>query len=412
MKILVYDHGLCIEGALKLVEDGHSVAYFTPWQKDFPEHGLIIGSGFPNLERVEKFTPALERADMLVCFDTYSTDRAMQARKAGKPVWSARGAEEYELDRIKMKQLQERVKLPTQKWEIIKGIDALLRKLMDEKFTKKWIKSTGKHRGLIETFFHENWETTRSQEGGQLMVDFGPVGEDIDFLAEDPVGDCEPGWDGLFVIDHHLEPCMVGYEDKDETYLGKVFDKTPPVFEHIVGKLTPMLFQERASSFVSYEARIDKKKDAYLIDPCFRAPHPPFACELEVFENLSNIITSVKLGASHIPTPIYQYPYAAVIEIKSTWVESHHAKLEFDPKYRHLVKLQNAYMRKGKYWALPGTFVVANCVGLGETARGAVAMAQKVASSFKCKGMYYDEASLTNILEKTVPEGERYGIKF
>lgn len=406
MKILVYDHGLALEGAIKLANDGHDVAYFTPWQKDFPEHGLIIGSGFPKVERVEKFTPALDRADMLVCFDTYSVDRAMQARRAGKRVWCAREAEEFELDRIKMKKFQEARGLPTQPWQVIKGIDALLRFLMNDKNKKVWIKSSGKHRGLIETFFHEDWERTRSQEGGQLMVDFGPVGNDIDFLVEDPVGDCEPGWDGFFAQGEHLEPAMIGYEDKDETYLGCVFDTTPEIFRRILKEMAPMLHENRASSMVSYEVRIDKKKDAYLIDPCFRAPHPPFACELEVFENFSDIITG------HEDVPLYSHRYAAAIEVKSTWVESHHAQLEFDPKYRHLVKLSNAYMRDGKYWALPGTFNVGICVGLGDTAKGAVAMAQKVASSFKCKGMYYDEASLTNLLEKTVPEGIKYGVPF
>lgn len=410
MNILVYDHGLCLEAAIKLAEDGHKVAYYTPWQKDFPEHGTIIGSGFPGVTRVDNFTRALEDCQMLACFDTYSQEREELGVAAGKLVWGARKSEQIELDRIYTKKLQERLRLPTQPWQVIKGIDKLIPFLLDPKNEKKWVKTTGLHRGLIETFYHDTWENTRSQEGGQLMVDFGPIAEDIDFLIEDPVGDCEPGWDGFFAGGEHLQCSMVGYECKDESYIGKIETERTEPFRLILGALTPRLANNETSSLVSYEVRIDKARKSYLIDPCLRAPHPPFAVELEIFENFSNVvIEGAKGNGVHVRNSSL---YGAAIEIKSSWVDSHWCRLEFEPKYRHLVKLQKACFKRDGYWALPGSFVVGTCVGLGETPKEAASMAKKVASTFKCKGMYYDEASLDNLVSKTIPEGKKYGVDF
>lgn len=409
MKILCYDHGLCTEAAIKLVQAGHEVAYFTPWAQDFPEMGIVIGRDLDGLNRVENFAMALDRSDMVVAFDTFSEDKLYQAKKAGKPYFGAGEAEKLELDRIYMKETQEKLGLPTQPWRVVKGINKLIDFLKKNK--DKWVKATGKHRGLVETFYHEEWNLTRSMKLGQLMVDFGPIGDSIDFLIEDPVGECEPGWDGFIVNGFPVWPAMMGYEDKDETYIGKVINgrkENPGQFNFILESLEPAL--RHAKTLASFEIRIDKAKKGYLIDPCLRAPHPPLACELEVFDNFADIVTEAAKGKQIASR--CNAPYSAAIEIKSSWVENHWCELSFDPKYRHLVKLQKACMVNGKYWALPGSFVVATCVGLGETPEAAGKMAKRVANTFKADGMYYDEASLDKLIKKTAPEGEAYGIKF
>lgn len=406
MKLLVHDHGLCLEGALKLVEAGHTVAYHTPWQRDFPEMDLAIGKGFKVLEKVEGFAMALARSDAVICFDTMSEDRVFQAKQAGKPVFGAGPVEKLELDRIYMKKLQERLGLPTQPWCVVKGVNALIEYL--KKHKDKFVKATGKHRGLIETFKHDEWNLTRSTKLGQLLIDFGPIGDSIDFLIEDPVGECEPGWDGLIINGKPLKCAMEGYEDKDETYIGRIVEQPSAAFATILKELEPEF--GGASTIASFEVRIDKAKKSYLIDPCLRAPHPPFACELEIFDNFAELIIDALRGKSNTIKPAAKY--AAAIEIKSSWVESHFCELSFDPKYRSMVKLQKACMVEGKYWALPGSFVIATCIGLGDTAEGAGKMAKKVADSFKAEGMYYDEASLDKLIKVTAKEGEKYGVAF
>lgn len=408
MKILVNDHGLCTEAAIKLVQAGHKVAYFVPWAADFPELNSVVGRDLDGLDRVENFSAALERCDLVACFDTFSEDREQQALKSGKLVWGARGAEKLELDRVFMKQLQEKLKLPTQPWEVITGINALVTYLKTHK--NKWIKSTGKHRGLIETFYHSTWDETRSMELGQLMVDFGPIAETTEFLIEDPVGECEPGFDGLVVAGQYLSPHIIGYEDKDETYLGHITSIFPTPLHTVTRALLPILKSYGSSSFVSFEIRIDSSQTPYLIDPCIRAPHPPLACELESFSNFADIITEGARGnAIAVKSPA---KYTAAIEIKSDWVQNHWAKLEFPERNRRWVKLQKACKVGSDYWALPGSFVVATCVGMGDTPEKAAAQAMKVASEVKVKGMYYDEASLDKLVKKTAPEGVKYGIPF
>ena len=410
MKILCYDHGLCSEAAIKLAAAGHDVAYFTPWQADFPEMNSVIGRDLDDLERVENFSAALARCDMVACFDTFSLDREQQALAAGKPVFGARESEWLEQDRVKMKKFQESAGIPTGKWQVIVGIDKLIEFLKVNK--KKFVKTTGKHRGLVETFFHEDWTSSRSMKLGQLVVDFGPIGSSIEFLIEDPVGDIEPGWDGFFCGGQHLHPFMIGYEDKDETYIGHVTTVIPLGFHKILRELTPELTKNKSSALVSYEARFDKEGKGYLIDPCIRAPHPPLACELEVFDNFADIVIGGALGKAVFPTIPSGVKYSAAIEVKSSWVENHFCELVFPQKNRRFVKLQKACKVGDKYWALPGSFVIATCVGFGSTPTEAATMAKKITSEFKAEGMFYDEASLDTLVAKTSVEGKKYGIQF
>lgn len=408
MKILVYDHGLCSEAAITLKRAGHSVAYFTPWASAFPKMDSIIGLDLDGLDRVENFSTVLERCDLVACFDTFSQDHEQQALKSGKPVWGARGAEILEQDRIHMKTLQEKLKLPTQPWTTVTGISALITYLKANK--NKWVKTTGKHRGCVETFFHTEWDETRNIELGQLIVDFGPIGDSIPFLIEDPVGECEPGWDGFVVAGEYLSPHMIGYEDKDETYIGHVTSVFPTPIHNITKNLLPLFKSYDSSSLVSFEVRIDEAHKGYLIDPCIRAPHPPLAVELETFTNFAEIITNGAKGNAIAVKSSAKY--GAAIEIKSDWVLNHWTHLDFPQANRQLIKLQKACCVNGRYWALPGSFVVATCVGTGQTMQAAADQAMKVASEFRCKGMYYDEASLQCLIDKTIPEGIEYGIPF
>jgi|SRR5882724_1621570 len=408
MKILVADNGLCLEAAITLSKAGHTVGYSTQWEADFPEHGTFIGKGFPGIERVDNFATALARSDMLVCFDTYSQSRCQLAKDVGKPCFGAKGAERLEQDRVHMKHLQEKLGLPTQKWKAITGINKLIEYLKVNKDC--WVKASGRYRGLVETFHHEEWNTTRSMKLGQLLIDFGPQANYVEFLVEDPVGECEPGWDGFNIHGIYLSPFMIGYEAKDESYIGHVTDKMPAAFKDITEKLSTLFKHENTSSLVSFESRITKDKKSYLIDPCIRAPHPPLAVELEIFTNFAKLVTEGALGKA---TPIkHTYPYGAAIEIKSSWVDTHWCELSFPAKYRPLVKLQKACMVDGKYWALPGSFVIATCVGFGDTMEEAAKTAKKVAGEFKAEGLYYDAASLDELVNKKVPEGKTYGIDF
>src|SRR5437879_1618789 len=85
---------------------GHDVAYTTPWTEAFPRSNKdYIGFGLEGLERVDSFTKALDKAEFVICPDTFSQDRVEQARKAKKKVWGAGEAERFEQDRIYMKKV-------------------------------------------------------------------------------------------------------------------------------------------------------------------------------------------------------------------------------------------------------------------------------------------------------------------
>lgn len=407
MKLLVHDHGLCSEIAVTLARAGHSVAYHTPaYSQAFPKSfAAKIGFGLEGVERVDNFWQAADRADMVICPDTFSADLVYHLKKIEKPYFGAGEAESLEHDRAEMKQIQKAVGLPVGPYKSITGIEPLIEYLKTH--DDKWIK-INQFRGDIETFHHDTWSASQAQFLGRMLIDFGANAPFIEFLVEDPIEGIEVGFDGFCIDGEYPMPCLVGYEAKDEGYVGKITDKLPPALEQVNRKLAPMFKRYQSKTIFSTEVRIAKDGKGYLIDPCVRAPHPPLAVELEAFKNFSDLIT---LKSSSVKIKDGQ-AYWAALELKSDWVEDHWTEIEFPKQIRHMVKLQQACCIENKYYALPGSFVIATVVGFGSTLKAAIGMCDGLAGTVKCRGLYYNEACLDKLMNETVPEGEKAGVEF
>lgn len=405
MKLLIYDHGLCTEIAVTLARAGHTVAYHSPaYSRAFPKSAEAkIGYGLEGVERVDNFWQAVDRADMVICPDTFSADIVYELRKRGKPYFGAGDAEVLEHDRAEMKTLQKRLGLPVGPYKVIHGIEALADYLKSH--DDVWVK-INQFRGDIETFHHETWDSSQAQFIGRMMIDFGANAPNIEFLVEQPIEGIEVGFDGFCIDGEYPMPCLVGYEAKDEGYLGATCNELPKPLSLVNEKLSKIFRQYKSKTIFSTEVRIDDSGKGYLIDPCVRAPHPPLAVELEAFQNFDKLIT---LQADKTKTGV---KYWAALELKSDWVEDHWTEVTFPAHLRQLVKLQQACRLDGHYYALPGSFVIATVIGSGSIMETAIKNCKAVAHEVDARGLYFNEACLDKLANETVPAGRKAGVSF
>ena len=322
-------------------------------------------------------------------------------------------AERLEQNRSLLKDILKAGHLPYAKYEIIKGVDSLIDFLRKPANEHVYVKIDGQFRGDNETFHHETWAKTVAGELGALLMSFGAYAAKVEFMIEWPIeSECEVGYDG-FAYDGRFTDGLIGYEAKDKSYAG-VFCKysSMPKEMQRANEVVASVFKASGTPTIySTELRITKKKTWYLIDPCVRAPHPPLAAELEHFRNFAAVVIALAKGLDHVQ-PFPTAKYSCVVEVKSDELKEHWCDVAFDPKFRHLIKLQRACRIDDVYYALPGSVIACNVVGLGDTFKAARAECIKVLDTVRVPGMEYDLDSLDILEEKIIPAGRKMGIEF
>ena len=409
MKILVYDHGLCLEAAISLAHAGHTVGYHvTPVDKHSLHNVAQMGSGFESegVNKVDDFWSAIDKVDLICCFDTYSGDLVDYLRKHNYKVFGAgSNAERLELDRWFAKNAMR--SLPTTKVERIQGVVSLIEKLEHAK--PCWVKCSGFRE--IETFRHDNWTVTQEQFIAPLLIEYG-TDPDLVFILEDDIDPAiEVGCDSLIVNgEWPVQVTPYGYEAKDSAYIGFFGATTlPNAMKRVNDVITPHLLA--ASTFVSSEVRVTPNGDGYPVDLTIRAPHPPMAAMLEALDGITTVFTSPKNGKGIW----YLKPrvnYAAVLVGTSGWSEEHRCEIKFPTKIRQWVKLMKAYKQNNKYFTLPSSSFTVLAVGIGATVDQAIKGCKGVAEQIKGRELTFDYSALDKIKDETIPKGKKCGIPF
>jgi hypothetical protein len=410
MKILVSDHGLCIEAAITLARAGHKVGYSISSTDKHSHHDIVqMGSGFEK-EGVEKvdFYTALSYADYVVCMDTYSGGEVDWLRAKGHKVWGAgQAAERLELDRWYAYSKMHDAGLPSADAEHVVGVPTLIEKLQKPGYKKRWIKCSGTRE--LETFFHEDWLATQETYIAPLLYEYG-TDPKLEFMIVTPIDPAqEVGSDSLVI--NGIRPAIqpYGYEDKDTSYIGRFNSKVLP---DCLAKINKVIDKEltNAISFVSTEARVTPDKKGYPIDLTIRAAHPPLAAMLECIVNISDIITRGSKG--YIENILPNANYAAVLCGSSGWAEEHRMEIRFPERYRRYVKLAKAWKNGDIYYTIPSKNFPVQVVGLGETPRAAANDCMKHAKEVKGKELSFDWSSFDRMIDETIPEGKKHGIEF
>jgi len=411
MKILLSDHGLCLELAITLARSGHDVGYYvTPVDKHSLHSIHQMGSGFEDegVERVYNFHSALDLSDVVVFPDTHNGDEVDWLRRRGYDVFGAgETAEQLELDRWWAK--QQMFTLPHNAATRVVGVENLMHKLRQRGKDECYIKCSGFRE--IETFKHETWETTLEQFIAPLLTEYGndPT---LEFIIETPIDPAvEVGSDSL--CNHGNWPVVkpYGYEAKDSAYLGKFnSSQLPNVLEDVNVCITPHLAS--ATTFVSTEVRVTPSGMGYPVDLTIRAPHPPMAAMLEALNNLSDFIIFAAKGINKVVELSPRCAYAAVLVGTSGWADDHRMELVFEDKLRPYVKLFKSYKVGSSYYVLPSSSFACCVVGLGNTVDQAVKGCKMTADGVKGRELSFDFSSLDTIVSETIPQGKKCGINF
>lgn len=409
--VLIFDHGLQTELAVRLARDFGEVKYYVPWEAAFPKSSLsIIGDGLEGVKRVSSFWDNVDDADLIVFPDTYLGDKAEYLVKHGKRVFGPCRSEILENNRWKTKQLMKKVGLPLQHCVKIKGFESLIEYL---KKHDNVVVKLNTFRGDCETFIHDTYDTTQAQYLGDLLNKVGAKADILEFVIEDKIEGIEPGYDGFVVDGNYSNIAMWGYEKKGTGYIGKI-DKNnnlPPSMKLINDKLAPALKAGHGRTFMSTELIVTKDQNGYLIDPTIRVAMPCVgAIQLEIFNNISEFIWFASGGK--IIDLKANAKYGVGISIDSDWAEKHWTEIGFEQKYRQWIKLRMACRLNGKYYALPGFTSVCSVIGTGNDIPKIINGIKKIAETLKIKESTYTISGLEDIYNKTIPEGRRFGLEF
>jgi len=460
--VLVYDFGLFTELAVALLRTFGKVLYYVPWQSDFPSSiNQKIGMDFDGLIRIQDFWHNVDKADIIVSFDTYCGDLISYLRKKGYRVWGAGEAEVMELERWNMRVQQKKIGLPTQATLRLKSLEDLvtyfkgiknevkemvgrtdtgmedsiymrLRKKYDgfsEEYyvggdriklaeelingaKDKFVKAN--MRGDIESFYVPDYDNALSKLN-HLAEQFGHRADskEIEFIIEDRKEGVEPGFDGIQINGEYLSPTMYGYERKGQGYIGRIcdYEELPEPIKLLNGGLSKILKQYAPTmSFFSNEFMVGKDKKPYLIDPTVRNPAPVgSAIYCELIENLGEIIWYGSQGIRL--KPVMRYKYVAGVCFDSEWADSHELEVEFPSDMRKWVKFRKAYRKGNKYYAIPGFTSICSVIALGNSIDEVINIVKQRADKIKAYELQIDTGGLEKVKQE-IEMGKKFGISF
>jgi len=337
--VTVVDNGLFVDIALRIAPAFKKVYFWSPWQSAFPRSStVLVGDGFDEIDRTRWLFDAIEKSDLIVFPDVYWQDLQVFLEKTGKLVWGSRKGEVLELNRAKTKELLKSLDLPVGPYEVVRGMRALRSYLLDH--PNSWVKLSI-NRGDAETFNSLTYDIIKPRLD-QLEAQLGGKSELAEFVVEDNLeSEIEVGYDGFCIDGNFPKRSFMGYELKDEFFIGSVKDykELPEFIRESNDKLAPFFARHKYRGFYSSELRVTKDKTAYLIDPCCRGASPPHEIYLEIFDNWPEIFWYGAQGKLIDPNPVFKYGICAMMH--STFATKNWLPLHIPDDIRHLVKIRN-----------------------------------------------------------------------
>jgi hypothetical protein len=351
--VLVFDHGSYVNVALKLSEKFDKVYYYTPWETAFPtSNDTLIGSGYPNVERVNRFFDYIDKTDLFVFTDIYHSDLQEHLIKIGKRVWGAKEGDALEIYKWDFLQYLVKLGLDIPASELVIGIDNL-RKVL-KSVENRYIKVDAVTRGDIETFHHINYDISEPVIN-KLAYALGARQNEIRFIVQEPVDAvAEIGYDGYTVDGEFPDTCLFGIEVKDKGYIGEVrnYSDIPKEIQKVNNAFKETLAAYKYRGMWSTEIRVGKDGKFYFIDPTCRFPSPPTALMLEMYDNIDEIMYEGADGV--LVQPKFNGKFGAEVIGKSDFVNKDaFYQLHFPEEIRQWVKTMHTCMIDGKEYSIP-----------------------------------------------------------
>jgi hypothetical protein len=265
----VIDNGQFIEIGRALGRQVKKCYYWSPADRSLPLiQEAVIGSGFPEMERVSNIWKIKDKCDFFVFPDLGHSGLQKELIAQGFPVWGARDGDRLESDRGLFFDTLKELGMEVPPHEVIEGITSLRLFLKDKE--DKWVKIS-KWRGNFETFHWVDWEQTEPALD-DLAVEFGSEKEDVLFYVCDPIEtDIEDGVDSYCIDGWFPDRVLHGMEHKDKSFIGTMcdWDDLPEQVKLVNNDFAEALKKFDYRGFFSTEVRILPDK-FYFIDPtCF-----------------------------------------------------------------------------------------------------------------------------------------------
>jgi len=371
-KLLVIDNGLYVEFARTLARSGRfsQVGYFAPFAADFPAaRDLAVGAGFPEIKREYTLFEVLEEYELFAFPDLYWADMQDWVRKNIGGVWGS-GRDEYlEVDREALLRFLQKHKLRQPHYNIYKGIDKVAEWADDGDI----VKVNSAFRGDTETF---RVNLTNLAWQHELALRLGPLANLIEFIVEAPIRDAhEPGFDAIVANGAFLWPMLLGYEEKDKGYIGRVVEELPETLDDI-RKAIESTLSPTYSNFLSTEVR-----GKVLIDITTRVPQPPGDAEFAAILNLGEIVRAVATGGK-VPEPDFSHAFVCQLVIIADDPKRFHG-LFVPHELKPFVFMNRAFQVGDIVWTAPqkaeALLEVGAVVGLGNSEDEAFSEAQRIA---------------------------------
>lgn len=409
--VLVYDHGLFAELALRLSREFRKVYFTCPWERSFPVvNEAVIGNGFEKIHWVDEIWDVLDEVDLFVFPDVMHSALQLHLESLGKRVWGSRRADQLETRRAYLKKVQKELGMHHPEYESVMGIDKLREKLrgVEDKYIK-----ISKFRGMMETFHHVNYALSDPLLD-QLAVKFGPIKNDFPFLVEDPVHtDIEVGYDGYCIDGEFPKFAIQGYEIKDRCLIASVqnYADMPREITVVNEALSPKLREFRYRNFWSTEIRV-KDGNSYLIDPCCRCPSPCTEIQMELWQNLGEILWEGAAGIVINQQPAAQFAVEAIIDHHGD--ETGWRTLKVPEEVRQWVKIYSVCQVDDTLVIPPfphSCDAVGAVVGIGDTIEEAIDHLKAHVEALKDQPVSVKTDALVEALEE-VHKAEKKGLEF
>lgn len=356
--ILILDHGLFFEVALKLADYYGKVYYFSPWQSAYPEMDLaVIGTEWKNgkrlntfdgknVERVDNPHDILHDIDICYSTDVYYGSFIELLEAAGIPCVGAGKGEVLELNRYETAVEMKKLGMDVPNTIKLIGMDNLREHL--KKVKDKWVKIS-KYRAEFETFHHIEYYLSEPLLD-KIQMNLGALKDICEFVIVDSVpAIVEEGVDTYTVNGKLPNTFSTGCEIKDVAYCMKLMtaDELSIGNKKVNEKFSTLLKKYDYQGFYSTEVRTTKDGKHFLIDPCCREGLPSKFSYMELFENFGEIVWG--LGNGEIVEPVYKHKYGMEVLIGSGWISGTHQSVYFPKEVRRWLKLLNPIKIDDKY---------------------------------------------------------------
>lgn len=410
--VCVVDFGSFVSLAEKLSEKCKKVYYHRSIEREFRAIGdFTIGDGIEGVECVESFMhPDVVEATQLYVFpDIGYGGEQKYLRIIGKAVWGSNGADELERLRTRFLKKIKEAGLPVAPSVTIKGLTNLCAYLKEN--DDCWIK-INEFRKDMETWKHVDWLHSEPILN-RLAVTFGGIKEHIFFVVQKAIDDAtEIGYDGWCVDGQFPESSFMGYERKNELYLGAQtkYDDLPEEVKFVNECWGKVMAEYQYRNFFASEIR-NKDGTPFFIDPTMRMPGQTGEQLTETMENIADVIWKGANGELIKPEWNAKFATSATLHYKGDLDDW--KVLKIPEESRKWFKLGRYCLDdEGNYWFSPRPSDDCGVViGMGDTIEEAIASLREHFEAIKGEPVCINDNEFMEVL-KDIHQAHDEGIPF